>query len=137
MGSSFAEVLSDTIARQGSERDRSPSPFAQSLHGWEACVAEAAIALLAPDAPMWARTLRVSPHAPEGDLRRAFRQRAFEAHPDRGGTVEAFLAVKKALDEGLAAIGERALSAPRGAATGGAYTRVPARRRSADVAITA
>jgi hypothetical protein len=137
MGSSFAEVLSDTIARQGSERDRSPSPFAQAVHGWEACVAEAAVAMLAPDAPMWARTLRVSPHAPEGDLRRAFRRCAFEAHPDRGGSTEAFLAVKKALDEGLAALGERALPAPRGASSGGAYSRVPAQRRSADVAITA
>jgi hypothetical protein len=138
MGTSFAEVLSDTVARQHRDGDeaRSPSPFADSLHGWEGCVAEAAVAMVLPEWPAWARTLAVSPHATEGELRRAFRRRAFELHPDRGGDVEAFLHARQALDEGLAALGARPLASPRVVATRRKYAS-PARRPAVDVAVTA
>jgi curved DNA-binding protein CbpA len=39
--------------------------------------------------------------APE-DLRAAFRQRAKEAHPDKGGDANSFHRLKKALDDALA-----------------------------------
>ena len=39
--------------------------------------------------------------APE-DLRAAFRQRAKEAHPDKGGDADSFQRIKKAFDDALA-----------------------------------
>ena len=39
--------------------------------------------------------------APE-DLRAAFRQRAKEAHPDKGGDADSFQRLKKAFDDALA-----------------------------------
>jgi hypothetical protein len=49
-------------------------------------------------ASIWA-TLRVAPRATEEDLKRAFRQRALETHPDHGGTAEAFREVTRAYQE--------------------------------------
>lgn len=69
-----------------------------------------------PVGPVWARTLRVSLPCTEGSLKQAFKRVAFETHPDRpGGSHEAFLAVRAAHDEGLAAVrvgGGIALPAP-------------------------
>ncbi len=49
--------------------------------------------------------LDLAPGATAEEVRRAFRRLALTAHPDRGGTTEAFVALVKARDEALAAIG--------------------------------
>ena len=55
--------------------------------------------------PAWAEALCVELPCSEDGLKQAFRRRAFETHPDRpGGSHEAFLAVRAAQEEGLAAI---------------------------------
>jgi len=60
---------------------------------------------LAIDVPLWARTLGCSYPCTKEQLKRSFRQRAFETHPDRpGGSHEAFLAVTRAFEEGLLAL---------------------------------
>lgn len=55
----------------------------------------------APSASMWA-VLGVEPRASAAELKRAFRKRAMETHPDRGGDAEAFRSVKKAYEQALA-----------------------------------
>ncbi|HRG98876.1 MAG TPA: J domain-containing protein [Polyangiaceae bacterium] len=46
---------------------------------------------------VWA-TLGVPPSATEEEVKRAYRQRALETHPDRGGDAEAFRAVQRAYE---------------------------------------
>lgn len=46
-------------------------------------------------------TLGVTSSATEIEIRRAYRLRALETHPDRGGTDDAFRAVREAYDEAL------------------------------------
>lgn len=60
-------------------------------------------ALAREDAFPWAAELGVAwPCSPE-ELRRAFRRRAFEAHPDRpGGSHEAFLRLQASLERAIA-----------------------------------
>lgn len=48
-------------------------------------------------ASVWA-TLGVPPSATEEEVKRAYRQRALETHPDRGGDAEAFRAVQRAYE---------------------------------------
>ncbi len=52
----------------------------------------------APRASVWA-ILGVTPQATEAELKRAFRKRALETHPDRGGTAEAFRELQRAYEE--------------------------------------
>jgi DnaJ domain len=47
---------------------------------------------------IWA-ILGVQPHAPEDELKRAYRMRALQTHPDHGGTAEAFREVTRAYQE--------------------------------------
>jgi hypothetical protein len=49
----------------------------------------------------WA-VLGVEPRASAADIKKAFRKRALETHPDRGGSDEAFRSVKKAYEQALA-----------------------------------
>ena len=49
------------------------------------------------------RLLGVSADADEEAIRRAYRLRAMETHPDRGGSKEAFQQVQEALHQGLSA----------------------------------
>jgi hypothetical protein len=51
-----------------------------------------------PRASIWS-ILGVTSHATPEELKRAFRARALETHPDRGGTAEAFRDVKRAYEE--------------------------------------
>ena len=51
----------------------------------------------------WWETLGVEPDATPEDIRRAYKARAMETHPDRGGNADAFRAVQDALHQGLAA----------------------------------
>jgi hypothetical protein len=45
--------------------------------------------------------LGVAPNVSETELKAAYRQRAFETHPDRGGAEEAFRAVVRVYQEAL------------------------------------
>ena len=49
----------------------------------------------------WYEVLGVDPGADEAAIRRAYRRRAMETHPDRGGSKEAFQQVQEALRQGL------------------------------------
>lgn len=51
-----------------------------------------------PRASVWA-ILGVESHVTEVELKRAFRKRALETHPDRGGTAEAFRDLQRAYEE--------------------------------------
>lgn len=51
-----------------------------------------------PEASVWA-TLGVTRDATEDQLKRAFRKRALETHPDHGGDPEAFRGVQRAYEE--------------------------------------
>jgi hypothetical protein len=54
----------------------------------------------------WAReVLGIGAEATEDDIKRAFRAKAIETHPDRGGDQAAFIDAKRALDVALAGIG--------------------------------
>ncbi|HQY63799.1 MAG TPA: J domain-containing protein [Polyangiaceae bacterium] len=55
-------------------------------------------------------TLGVPPSASEEEVKRAYRQRALETHPDRGGDAEAFRAVQRAYE---VASGRKAKAARR------------------------
>jgi hypothetical protein len=49
---------------------------------------------------IWQR-LQVHPNASPDEIKRAYRQRALETHPDRGGDAEAFREVQRAYEEAL------------------------------------
>jgi hypothetical protein len=57
-------------------------------------------------ASIWA-TLGVAPTASVAEVKLAFRRRALETHPDRGGDADAFRAVREAYDEALARAARR------------------------------
>lgn len=99
MGPSFADVLAEACAFESEARVVAPDPMRPVV----ARLDSASIASLSLALPAWAETLRVSPFADESDLRRAWKRRAFESHPDRGGSSSEFVAVKNALDEALSA----------------------------------
>ena len=54
----------------------------------------------------WWETLQVEPAASADEIRAAYKRRALETHPDRGGSPAAFQQVTEALAQGLAASGE-------------------------------
>ena len=51
---------------------------------------------------LWYDMLGVSPDAIDSVIQAAFRRKAHEAHPDRGGDLEAMRALIAARDEGMA-----------------------------------
>jgi hypothetical protein len=61
----------------------------------------------APRPSIWA-ILGVSPTVTQTGLKRAFRSRALETHPDRGGTAEAFRELQRAFEEA-----QRRIARPR------------------------
>lgn len=63
---------------------------------------------VAPPAPAWARTLAAPFPCTERQLRAAFRKRAFDTHPDRGGNAHDFIEARRALETGLRELAERA-----------------------------
>ena len=67
----------------------------------------------APRASVWA-TLGVTRDATEDDLKRAFRQRALETHPDHGGEAETFRNVQRAYEEARRRVGRPKKRRPRG-----------------------
>jgi curved DNA-binding protein CbpA len=52
-------------------------------------------------APSVWRTLGLTPKATTTEIKRAYRQRALETHPDRGGTDAAFRALQSAYESAL------------------------------------
>jgi hypothetical protein len=60
-----------------------------------------------PTASSYHSVLGVAPGAPLADVKRAFRARALETHPDRGGDAEAFRAVREAYERAVARAGRR------------------------------
>lgn len=55
----------------------------------------------------WWDTLGVPSYASSEEIRAAYKRRAMETHPDRGGTAEQFHAVQEALRQGIHANGSR------------------------------
>jgi hypothetical protein len=79
------------------------TPFGDSLHTWDELLSRAlpndlAVAVNRVPRPAWAETLDVTLPCTDDDLRRAFRRAAFAAHPDRGGSSDAFKKLTAALD---------------------------------------
>jgi hypothetical protein len=101
----FADVLEEEL------RKDAPAPSAPRTSCDDA-FAGAILAGTPRDVPGWAAALDVSYPCSETQIRRAFRRRAFETHPDRGGSHEAFLAVRRAHDEALAALARQPALAP-------------------------
>lgn len=96
----FADVLVSALRREES-RARAVATPSIDLDS----AAAASVAATVDVRPAWARTLGLDDDACTAeDVRRAFRRRAFETHPDRGGAVEAFVAVKRAHDEAMNAL---------------------------------
>jgi hypothetical protein len=53
-----------------------------------------------PNASVWS-VLGITAKATDAEIKRAFRQRALETHPDHGGDAEAFRAVKEAYEKAI------------------------------------
>lgn len=53
-------------------------------------------------APTWFEVLGVSSRASREQIKEAYRRKAFETHPDRGGSTEKFNAVQTAYEQGMA-----------------------------------
>jgi hypothetical protein len=51
--------------------------------------------------PAWANVLGIDRNAPLNEIQRAYRRKAIETHPDKGGDAEQFKAVVAAYEEGL------------------------------------
>jgi DnaJ domain len=58
------------------------------------------VANSAPASSIW-HTLGLTPKATTSEIKRAYRQRALETHPDRGGTDAAFRALQSAYESAL------------------------------------
>jgi hypothetical protein len=52
----------------------------------------------------WCEILEVKPWATAEQIKEAYRKKAMEVHPDKGGTSEMFTIVKNAYDQGLLAV---------------------------------
>lgn len=63
---------------------------------------ENAFAIFIDQADEWWRVLRAPPDATLDEIEAAYKQRAFETHPDRGGTREAFDRIRAAYEAGRA-----------------------------------
>lgn len=54
--------------------------------------------------PMWYEILEVSPNSNAFQIKEAFRKKAMQYHPDRGGNAEMFNRIQNAYQQGLASI---------------------------------
>lgn len=96
-GFAFIEVLGEiAFSQSGRESDIKRAAFFGRVRGLGVVTASHASDCLT--------TLGLSPGASEADIKRAFRTKALVAHPDRGGTAEAFVALKQAYEQALAAV---------------------------------
>lgn len=122
----FADVLFAALRREEA-RGRDPGVKAPGAPAMVDLHASVAASLAAEDArPAWARTLGLSLGCDEEQVRRAYRRLVFETHPDRpGGSHEAFLAVRLAHDEAMAAL--RASRHVEAKPAGGARRAAPVR----------
>jgi len=82
-------------------------PWATSASG--RLVDEAPRARSSHDATSIWQTLRLEPNATLSEIKRAYRVRALETHPDRGGSAEEFRTVQRAYERAL----ERRKHAPK------------------------
>jgi hypothetical protein len=76
-------------------------------HGLMATWTDALAPWLQATGEPWWIVLGVSPHAGRDEIEWAYRQKARTAHPDTGGSHEAFLRLQGARDDGIAAAGTR------------------------------
>jgi hypothetical protein len=119
--SPFAKVFEAVLSRQCAVA--AATPFEDAVAAFDARVASS---LTEPAGGLtreaWAVELGVAWPCTAAELRRAFRRRAFETHPDRaGGSNEAFIRVQSLLKQGAAAVAAQAnLPAPSAARRYGA-----------------
>ena len=125
----FAEFLASAL--EGQAETPRDSSYERSLRTFEVAVAALLPAVRHPAVlPRWAIELGVDLPCTVDEVRRAFRRRAFDTHPDReGGSHEAFLAVQTCLEEALASVGAR--SSERSVSERRAYARSPERTSGA------
>ncbi len=114
--SDFEGVLRQAMADAATGDTRAHRSFERSLRSFEEALADAPGARerrgRPGERPGWASELGVDLPCTVEDVKRAFRRRAFETHPDRrGGSHQAFLRVQGLLHEAL----ESLRSAGRGA----------------------
>jgi hypothetical protein len=113
----FAALRSEEARGRGPEVKAPAAPVMVDLH---ACVSASFAA--ADERPSWARVLGLRADCTEEQVKRAYRVRAFDTHPDRpGGSHEAFLAVRRAHDEALAALDGAAAADERSAGSAGRH----------------
>ena len=98
----FAQVLDGVLQEQAeapAARASTAGPTVPDLQRWLEALPGAGPRT---HRPAWAVELDVDLPCDRGALKRAFRRRALETHPDRpGGSHEAFLRSMRALDAGL------------------------------------
>jgi hypothetical protein len=75
------------------------TPFADSLRDWNDHLWASQICV--EQVPEHLRMLGLRGHPTESEIRRAFRQKAFVAHPDRGGSQQEFVRLTQALEDAL------------------------------------
>ncbi len=100
--SDFAQILQGFLGPDEPAPPASVAPrFADAIADFETKVAALSTEKLADPAARalpWAAELGVTLPCTAGELKRAFKKRAFETHPDRpGGSHEAFLRVQELL----------------------------------------
>lgn len=101
----------EQVFRRALEEDErpAPTPFGDAVRAFEARVAAASMSVPVRARPAWAVELGVEVGCTADELRRAFRRRALETHPDRPtGSHEAFLRTRAAYDRALAWLEGRA-----------------------------
>ncbi len=94
----LAQLLDAPAAAPALAGARACAPDAIDALSWGALATEPA------NRPAWAKTLGVSAECSEEELKRAYRRRALEVHPDRGGSAEDFAHVQRAFERGLESI---------------------------------
>lgn len=108
-GSSFDEVLDQAMAEEAARVRRAFEDEVSRFQRSHAApprphTREQGAPLTARSARSTAAFARLGLHAAASieDVRRAFRRLAYATHPDRGGTMEAFVALEAAYREALA-----------------------------------
>jgi len=107
---SFRELLDEELSRQ--QRDEGGADASAAAQGEGRVSTEdryramiASETALTAERADWERTLGLTFPCTHEEVRRSFKRRALDTHPDRpGGSHEAFLAVRAARDEALSAL---------------------------------